>query len=101
MNLGPREPKVVAKASPARALPWTSVSIMPVSRSTKPVHSSTMAVRVQTTMVSAKTSKMPHIPCWTGSLTLEEEWTITEEPRPASLEKAPRLKPQVMAMLMP
>ena len=36
--------------------------------------------------VSAKTSKIPHIPCTTGSLTLELEWTITLEPRPASLE---------------
>lgn len=55
---------------------------------------------VQTTKVSAKTSKMPHMPCFTGSLTLELEWTMTEEPRPASLEKTPRLKPWVMTVLM-
>ena len=73
----------------------------PVSRSTKPVVSTTSAVSVQTTMVSAKTSKMPHMPCCTGSRTLEDECTMTDEPRPASLENAPRLKPHVMACEMP
>ena len=33
----------------------------------------------------------------TGSLTLELEWTMTEEPRPASLENTPRFMPQVTA----
>ena len=51
------------------------------------------AVIVQTTIVSKNTSKIPHIPCLTGSFTLEEECTITEEPRPASFEKTPRLQP--------
>ncbi len=101
MNFGPTPPNTVANAWPTRALPATSVSISPVSRSTRPVVSTTRAVRVQTTIVSANTSKMPHMPCCTGSRTFEEECTITEEPRPASLENAPRLNPQVIARLTP
>ena len=58
-------------------------------------------MRVQTTMVSMNTSKMPHMPCFTGSFTLELEWTMTEEPRPASLENTPRFMPQVMASFTP
>ena len=61
------------------------------------LYAPTSAVRVHTTMVSANTSKMPHMPCCTGSFTLEAACTITEEPSPASLEKAPRLKPHVTA----
>ena len=97
MNLGPKLPNTVEKALPTSAEPCTSMSIRPVFRSTKPDVRMTSAVRVQTTMVSAKTSKMPHMPCCTGSLTLEDACTMTDEPRPASLENAPRLKPQVMA----
>ena len=78
-------------------LPAAPAAMRPVSRSTKPEVSTTSAVRVHTTMVSANTSKMPHMPCCTGSFTLEAACTITEEPSPASLEKAPRLKPQVTA----
>ena len=52
-------------------------------------------------MVSANTSKMPHIPWATGSFTLELEWTMTLEPRPASLENTPRFMPQVTAALTP
>ena len=44
---------------------------------------------------------MPHIPCVTGSLASEEEWTITDEPRPASLENTPRATPKRMALEIP
>ena len=59
------------------------------------------AVRVQTTRVSAQTSKIPHIPCRAGSVTLEDAPAITEEPSPASLEKAPRMAPQRRAAQTP
>ena len=41
------------------------------------------------------------MPCLTGSLTLELECTITDEPRPASLEKTPRFIPHSIASFMP
>ena len=66
----------------------------------KPDVRTTSAVMVQTTEVSAKTSKMPHMPCLTGSLTSELLWTITDEPRPASFENTPLLQPCVMTSLM-
>ena len=78
-----------------------AVSMAPVFRSTRPLVSTARAVRVQTTRVSANTSKIPHMPCITGSRTLELEWTITLEPRPASLENTPRFMPQVTASLTP
>ena len=77
------------------------VSMAPVCRSTRPLVSTTRAVREQTMMVSAKTSKMPHMPCITGSLTLELECTMTEEPRPASLENTPRFMPCSIASFIP
>ena len=101
MNLGPKLPKAAVKACPTSALSCTPTSTLPLARSTTPVVRMTSAVRVQTTMVSAKISNTPHIPCWTGSRTLAEELTMTAEPRPASLENAPRLKPQVSDWLMP
>ena len=97
MSFAPSVPNTASKACPTSALPAAPAAMRPVSRSTKPEVSTTSAVRVHTTMVSANTSKMPHIPCCTGSFTLEAACTITEEPSPASLEKAPRLKPHVTA----
>ena len=41
------------------------------------------------------------IPWATGSFTLELEWTMTLEPRPASLENTPRFMPQVTAAFTP
>ena len=52
-------------------------------------------VRVQTTMVSAKTSKMPKKPCFTGSRSEVEAWAIGAEPSPASFENTPRRRPQL------
>ena len=101
MNCGPNAPNTVEKACPTSAEPSTPVRAAPVSRSTRPLVSTTRAVRVQTTMVSANTSNMPHIPCWTGSSTLAAQCTSTDAPSPASLEKAPRLNPQLMARAMP
>ena len=57
------------------------------------------AVKVQTTKVSANTSKIPHMPCTTGSFTLEAECTITEDPSPASLENTPREIPLLIATI--
>ena len=51
------------------------------------------AVIVHMTIVSKKTSKIPHIPWRTGSFTLEAELTMTELPSPASLVKTPRATP--------
>ena len=101
MNLGPKLPKAAVNAWPTSALSCTPASTLPLSMSTTPVVRMTSAVMVQTTMVSAKISNTPHMPCWTGSFTLAEELTMTAEPRPASLENAPRLKPQVRLWLMP
>lgn len=78
----------------------TPSAIAPVATSYTPEVNTTSAVMVQTMMVSTNTSKMPHIPCCTGSFTLELECTITDEPRPASLENTPRLKPAVTTLLM-
>ena len=66
----------------------------------KPEVRTTSAVIVHTTKVSANTSKIPHIPCFTGSLTSELLWTITDEPSPASFENTPLLQPCVMTSLM-
>ena len=53
----------------------------------------TMAVSVQMTMVSAKTSKMPNIPCLAGFFVSAQAWAMEPVPRPASLEKIPRETP--------
>ena len=45
------------------------------------------------TMVSAKTSKMPNMPCFTGFLVSAQAWAMLPVPRPASLEKMPRDTP--------
>ena len=58
-----------------------------------PLHRMTMAVSVQMTMVSAKTSKMPNIPCLTGFFVSAQAWAMEPVPRPASLEKIPRETP--------
>ena len=52
-----------------------------------------MAVSVQMTMVSAKTSKMPNTPCLTGFFVSAQAWAMEPVPRPASLEKIPRETP--------
>ena len=54
------------------------------------------AVRLQITMVSMNTSKMPKKPCLTGLVSLVAAWAIGAEPRPASLKKQPRAMPLVM-----
>ena len=45
------------------------------------------------TMVSAKTSKIPNIPCLTGLRVSAQAWAMEPVPRPASLEKMPRETP--------
>ena len=55
------------------ASPDVPSASIPVFRSTTPEVRITNAVMVQTIMVSANTSKMPHMPCLTGSLTFELE----------------------------
>ena len=55
-----------------------------------------MAVRVQMTMVSANTSKMPNMPCLAGFLVSAQAWAMEPVPRPASLEKMPRETPFCM-----
>ena len=61
-----------------------------------PLQMMVRAVRVQMTMVSAKTSKIPYRPCWTGLLVSAAAWAMAAEPRPASLEKALLRRPQTM-----
>ena len=73
MSLDPSAPNTASKACPTSALPAAPAAMRPVSRSTKPEVSTTSAVRVHTTMVSANPSKMPHMPCFTGSLTFDAE----------------------------
>ena len=48
---------------------------------------------VHTHMVSTNTSNMPHRPCRTGCSTLAWEWTMVEEPCPASLLNTDRAMP--------
>ena len=64
-----------------------------------PLQMMVMAVSVQMTMVSAKTSKMPYRPCWTGPLVSAAACAMAAEPRPASLEKALLRRPQTMVCL--
>ena len=64
-----------------------------------PLQMMVRAVRVQMTMVSAKTSKIPYRPCWTGLLVSAAAWAMAAEPRPASLEKALLRRPQTMVCL--
>ena len=73
MNIGPAFPKIVPKASPTKADFTFSLIILPDSKSTSPLVSTTNAVNVHTMIVSAKTSKIPHIPWRTGSFTFDEE----------------------------
>ena len=61
----------------------------------------TRAVMEQTDRVAINTSKMPHMPCSTGSFTSASQWTITEVPSPASLEKTPIETPVRSARAMP
>ena len=51
------------------------------------------AVKVQSKIVSTKTSKMPYNPWVLGSASIATECAIAEVPRPASLEKIPRDAP--------
>ena len=71
--LTPPKLKTVPNASLTSAVCSFADNISPVCRSISPVERIEKAVSVQTTMVSANTSKMPHIPCFTGSTTLEAE----------------------------
>ena len=66
-------PRPSDNASLTREAPVTEVSTSPVSKSMRPEQSTVKAVRVQTTIVSKNTSKIPHIPCAIGSFTLEAE----------------------------
>ena len=63
-----------------------------------PLHRMTIAVSVQMTMVSAKTSKMPNMPCLTGFFVSAQAWAMEPVPRPASLEKMPRETPFCILM---
>ena len=54
----------------------------------------TKAVNVQTTSVSANTSKIPHIPCAAGLEESADACAIGAEPSPASLEKIPLANPK-------
>ena len=101
MNLSPKLPNEVSKASATRAVDFSATITAPVLRSTRPEVSTASAVNVQTTIVSAKTSNIPHMPCITGSCTFDAECTITEEPRPASFENTPLFMPQVRAIFTP
>ena len=73
INIGPIGPKTFPKACPTREEAEISTICLPVSKSKNPLVRTTKAVNVHTTMVSAKTSKSPYIPCCTGSFTLELE----------------------------
>lgn len=53
----------------------------------------TSAVIVHTTIVSAKTSKIPHMPCFTALGSSEAACAKTELPSPASFEKTPLATP--------
>ena len=61
----------------------------------------TRAVSVQTTMVSANTSKIPHIPCSAGSFVSAALWANTEAPSPASLVNTPLATPTRIALATP
>ena len=63
-------PKTLANASPTNAEPSALLVTAPVPRSTRPEDNTVNAVSVHTTIVSANTSKIPHIPWRTGSLRL-------------------------------
>ena len=84
MNFSPAAPNTVAKAAAHRAVP-----LYAQEGAQTPEVRMASAVTVQHTSVSANTSKMPHMPCSTGSFTSASQWTITEVPSPASLEKTP------------
>lgn len=86
MNTPPNRPKPLEKAAMASSAP------SPPSRCAPEVRMAS-AVIVHMTIVSKKTSKIPHIPWRTGSFTLEAELTMTELPSPASLVKTPRATP--------
>ena len=58
-----------------------------------PLHRITIAVSVQIRIVSVNTSKIPNIPCFTGSPVSAHAWAMEPVPRPASLEKIPRATP--------
>ena len=84
-------PKTVANAAVMSSEP----GLTPNGIST-PEQMMVRAVREQITMVSAKHSKIPYIPCWTGPGVSAAECAIAAEPRPASLENAERRRPQTM-----
>ena len=58
-----------------------------------PLQRITNAVRVQITIVSTNTSKIPKKPCFTGFLVSAQACAIDPVPRPASFEKIPRDTP--------
>ena len=101
INISPGFPNIAPNAADARFDDSTPDTSCPVAKSMSPEARMDTAVSVHTTIVSANTSKIPHIPCRTGSATFELEWTITEEPSPASFENTPRFIPRITACLMP
>ncbi len=101
-------PNTVANALAVRSLPTslphgTDHIISPEAFFETLDESTARAVREHITMVSTKTSNMPYIPCFTGSVSLVAAWAIGAVPRPASLEKIPRPAPYFIdwTMVMP
>ena len=62
IKAAPALPYTVEKASATRAVETASEITSPVSRLTSPLERTANAVRLHTMMVSANTSKIPHIP---------------------------------------
>ena len=93
INQVPGAPKNFPNVSVATVFPLIPSNAEPVLRSINPDERITIAVVEQTTSVSKNTPKIPHNPCFTGSFVSETEWSITEEPSPASFENTPLLKP--------
>ena len=60
----------------------------------------TSAVSVQITIVSANTSKIPNIPCFTGSSVSAHACAIDPVPIPASFEKIPLETPRLIVINM-
>ncbi len=88
----PRTELSAAETIAAPPLVPQAMSTLPAQEAQRTVR----AVRVQITMVSINTSKIPKKPCLTGLVSLVAAWAIGAEPRPASLEKQPRAMPFVM-----
>ena len=87
-------PKMVEKAEVISSLPGFSPKV-----TSTPLMIMDSAVREQIRMVSTNTSKIPKIPCCTGPSQFAAACAIGAEPRPASLENADLLRPQMTAFL--